>query len=78
MGQTAVADGNRQQPAPYYETERIDVAADPLIQYLSKEKLQKLITRNRKAMEDAVKSLDFLEAARLRDELKALQDLLEK
>jgi len=77
MGQTAVADGNRQQPSPYYETERIDVAADPLIQYLSKEKLQKLITRNRKAMEDAVKSLDFLEAARLRDELKALQLMVE-
>ncbi len=77
MGQTAVADGNRQQSSPYYETERIDVAADPLIQYLSKEKLQKLITRNRKAMEDAVKSLDFLEAARLRDELKALQLMVE-
>lgn len=75
MGQTSVADGNKPQPVPYYESEKIDVAADPLIQYLSKEKLQKLITRNRKAMEDAVKSLDFLEAARLRDELKALQEM---
>ncbi|MCX6307024.1 MAG: excinuclease ABC subunit UvrB [Bacteroidetes bacterium] len=78
MGQTAVADGNRPHPVPYYESEKTDVAADPLIQYLSKEKLQKLVTRNRKAMEDAVKSLDFLEAARLRDELKALQGLLDK
>ncbi len=78
LGQTAVADGNKPAPVPYYETEKIDVAADPLIQYLSKEKLQKLITRNRKAMEEAVKSLDFLEAARLRDELKALQGMIDK
>jgi excinuclease ABC subunit B len=78
MGQTAVADGNRQQPAPYYETEKVNVAADPLIQYLSPEKIKKLIGRTRKAMEDAVKSLDFMEAARLRDEIKALQDIIEK
>jgi excinuclease ABC subunit B len=78
MGQTAVADGNRAQPVPYYESEQTNAAADPLIQYLPPEKLQKLIGKNRKAMEDAVKSLDFLEAARLRDELKALQELLEK
>jgi excinuclease ABC subunit B len=78
LGQTAVADGNRQHPVPYYENEKIDVAADPLIKYLSKEKIQKLINRDRKAMEDAVKSLDFLEAARLRDELKALRAMIEK
>ena len=76
MGQTAVADG-KPHPVPYYEHENIDVAADPIIQYLSKEKLQKLIGRNRKAMEEAVKELDFLEAARLRDELKLLQQKLE-
>ncbi len=75
LGQTSVADGNKPLPVPYYESERINIAADPLIQYLSKEKLQKLVGRNRKAMEEAVKSLDFLEAARLRDELSALQDL---
>ena len=76
MGQTAVADGNKPHPVPYIEQEKTDVAADPLIQYLSKEKLQKLVSHNRKAMEDAVKSLDFLEAARLRDELKALQEMM--
>ncbi len=77
MGQTTVADGKTHHPVPYYEHENIDVAADPVIQYLSKEKLQKLISRNRKAMEEAVKELDFLEAARLRDELKILQERLE-
>jgi excinuclease ABC subunit B len=78
MGQTAVADGNRDHhPVAYVENEKTDVAADPLLQYLSKEKLQKLVGRNRKAMEDAVKSLDFMEAARLRDELKVLQAMVE-
>jgi excinuclease ABC subunit B len=78
MGQTAVADGNKPSPAPYYEQDRSEIAADPLIQYLPKEKLQKLVVRNQKAMEEAVKSLDFLEAARLRDELKAIRAILDK
>ena len=78
MGQTAVADGKKPQPVPYYEYEKIDFAADPLVKYLSKDKLLKLVNRNRKAMENAVKSLDFLEAARLRDELKTLQEMIEK
>jgi len=75
MGQTAAADGNRKVPAAYVEKERVDVAADPVIQYLSKEKLQKVITKTGKAMEEAVKALDFIEAARLRDELLALQKI---
>ena len=76
IGQTAVADGYQRQPMPYIEKEEIDAAADPLLQYLSKEKIQKLISKNRKSMEEAVKALDFLEAARLRDEIKVLQEKL--
>lgn len=76
IGQTAAADGNRKVQAAYVEKEQVDVAADPVIQYLSKEKLQKLISKTAKAMEEAVKALDFLEAARLRDELFALQKIL--
>jgi len=74
MGQTAVA-GARSHA--YIEKETIDIAADPVIQYMSKEKLQKLIAKTRKSMEVAVKELDFLEAARLRDELASLQSFLE-
>jgi excinuclease ABC subunit B len=44
---------------------------------MSKEKLQKLIAKTKKSMEVAVKELDFLEAARLRDELLSLQEFLE-
>jgi excinuclease ABC subunit B len=76
LGQTAVA-GKGQQPNAYFEKESIDVAADPVIRYMTKEKLQKLVAKTRKSMESAVKELDFLEAARLRDELFALDKLLE-
>ena len=77
MGQTSVAGSYGTVPNSYIEKETIDVAADPVIQYMSKEKLQKLLAKTRKSMEAAVKELDFLEAARLRDELLSLQKLLE-
>jgi excinuclease ABC subunit B len=51
------------------------LAADPVIQYMSKEQLQKTIAKTRKSMEKAAKELDFLEAARLRDELFELEKL---
>ncbi len=77
LGQTAIAGIKGQSPAPYFEKETVDVAADPVIRYMTKEKLQKLVARTRKSMESAVKELDFLEAARYRDELFALEKLLE-
>jgi len=77
LGQTAVARIKGPSPTAYYEKESVDVAADPVIQYMTKEKLQKLVAKTRKSMELAVKELDFLEAARYRDELFALEKLLE-
>ncbi|MDP4282736.1 MAG: helicase-related protein, partial [Bacteroidota bacterium] len=77
LGQTSVAGNKGKTDHAYYEKEEIDVAADPVIRYMDKEKLQKLILKTRKSMETAVKELDFLEAARLRDELIALEKLLE-
>jgi len=62
---------------PYIEKDQISLAADPVVQYMNREELQKAITRAKKAMESAAKELDFVEAARLRDELFALQKLLE-
>ncbi|HPS62024.1 MAG TPA: excinuclease ABC subunit UvrB [Bacteroidales bacterium] len=78
LGQTAVAGSDTTFPAAYVEKETFDAAADPLLPYLSEEKLRKLIARTRKSMEEAVKNLDFLEAARFRDELKALQAITDK
>lgn len=76
LGQTAIADGSQPAGHVYIEKEEISVAADPLLQYLTSDKIRILITRNRKAMEEAVKNLDFLEAARLRDENHYLQERL--
>jgi excinuclease ABC subunit B len=61
----------------YVESEKFNLAADPVIAYMNKEDLQKAIIRTRKAMELAAKELDFVEAARLRDELFALQKFIE-
>ena len=51
-------------------------AAEAKNRYLSKEEVEKKIRESRRAMEDAAKDLDFIEAARLRDEIKSLQNLL--
>jgi len=73
MGQTAVADARTKSPVAYVEKEEINAAADPIVRYMTKTELQKLINQSRRAMEKAVKELDFSEAARLRDEMFAYQ-----
>ncbi len=55
-----------------------DVAADPVIQYMSIDGLEKTIEQTKKQMKAAAKELDFIEAARLRDEMFALQKLLQE
>ncbi len=52
------------------------VAAEPVTEYLSKQEIDKRIREKRKAMEKAAKDLDFIQAARLRDEIKDLQGKL--
>ncbi len=49
------------------------VAADPIIQYMSADQLSVTIKKTKKAMEQAAKDLDFMEAARLRDEMYELE-----
>ena len=51
-----------------------NVAAEPITEYLSKAEIDKRIREKRKAMEKAAKELDFLQAAKFRDEIKALQE----
>jgi excinuclease ABC subunit B len=76
LGQTTVVvDAKGELARPYVENEQINYAADPVVQYMSKEELQKAITKTRKAMEAAAKAFDFAEAARLRDEMFALEKL---
>lgn len=60
-----------------YELGQImNAAAEPETAYMSKPDLEKLIREKRKSMEKAAKDLDFIQAAKLRDEIKALQDKL--
>lgn len=51
-------------------------AAEKEAEYLTKPEIEKRIRDKRKAMEKAAKDLDFMQAARLRDEIKALQEQL--
>ncbi len=78
LGQTKVADSKKSTKRYYIESEEKSLAADPVISYLSKEELQKMAERTRKAMEKAAKELEFIEAARLRDEYLALQKAIEE
>lgn len=59
----------------YVEPEEIDIAADPVVQYMSANALEKSITKTKKAMQKAAKELNFMEAARLRDEMFKLEEL---
>lgn len=74
MGQTSVVDQVTGQKA-YIGPDHLSLAADPVVKYMNKDQLQKSINQTRKAMEKAAKELNFIEAARLRDEMFALQEL---
>lgn len=58
--------------------EKLYQAADPIVQYMTKDQLKKSIERTRKLMRDAAKNLDFIEAAQYRDELLKLEEILKE
>jgi len=81
LGQTKVADNNfnfDKAAKAYAERDMADIAADPVVQYMSAEQLEKAIANTRKEMEKAAKELDFISAARLRDELFGLEKMAGK
>ena len=78
LGQTKVADSKKTAKKYYVEDEEKSLAADPVVAYLSKEELVKMADQTRRAMEKAAKELEFMEAARLRDEYLALQKMIEE
>ncbi|MCS7018293.1 MAG: excinuclease ABC subunit UvrB [Cytophagales bacterium] len=76
MKQTQVADSKKQTRNFYIEPEddvAASIAAEPIIALMDAEGLEKLIVQTQKSMEKAARELDFIEAARLRDELMALK-----
>lgn len=60
----------------YVESEDIMFAADPVLQYMTSDELKKQIAKSKSAMIKASKELNFMEAARLRDEMYVLEKLL--
>ena len=61
----------------YTEPENISIAADPVVQYMNVDQLKKTFQATKKQMEAAAKDLDFMEAARLRDEMYAIEKLIQ-
>jgi excinuclease ABC subunit B len=80
MEQTAVADRNKKENAAraYIAPEKISIAADPVVQYMTRDQLDLQLERTKKQMHKAAKALDFIEAARLRDEMFELEKLIKE
>ncbi|MBK9731708.1 MAG: excinuclease ABC subunit UvrB [Chitinophagaceae bacterium] len=62
----------------YVEPEEASLVADPVIEYMTKPQLEKVIQNTKKKMQKSAKELDFLEAARLRDEMFALEKMIKE
>lgn len=62
----------------YVEPSSPNIAADPIVQYMSKAQMEKSIERTRKLMQEAAKKLEFIEAAQYRNELLKLEDLMKE
>ncbi len=78
MGQTGVLDIKRYDPKnPYATPETTSIAAEDQVEYTSKNDLKKAIEKTKKAMDKAARDLDFMEAARLRDLMFAMQKQME-
>ncbi len=71
----AKGESNVEQRA-YIEPEHHSLAADPIIEYMTREQLEKSIERSRKLMQEAAKRLDFIEAAQHRDEMLRMEEFL--
>ncbi|MGJ1243433.1 excinuclease ABC subunit UvrB [Sphingobacterium sp. G1-14] len=79
LEQTSVADFSGIEPKIYVEPDPSQaIAADPVMQYLSEKDLKKAIDNVRKKMDKAAKEMDFLEAAKYRDEMFSLEKLYEE
>ena len=62
----------------YIEPSSNTMAADPIVQYMTKPQMEKTIERTRKLMQEAAKKLEFIEAAQYRDELLKLEDMMKE
>ncbi|TCD11502.1 excinuclease ABC subunit UvrB [Pedobacter frigidisoli] len=79
LEQTSVLDFSQKaidnKARAYIENAEISIAADPIVQYMGKSELQKAVDKTKKDMQKAAKDMDFLQAAKLRDEMFALEKM---
>lgn len=78
FGNSNEAEVNEKGSRAYVEPTSPNIAADPVVQYMSKAQLEKSMERTRKLMQDAAKKLEFIEAAQYRDELHKMEDLMKE
>jgi len=76
LAQTQAADSQAGGAKAYVEPEKTDILADPVIAHASKEALEKQVKNLKKQMEQAAKDLDFITAAKFRDEMMEIQTIL--
>ena len=62
----------------YIEPEERMAVADPIMEYMTRDQLEKSIERSRKLMQEAAKKLDFIEAAQYRDEMLRIEEMLKE
>lgn len=78
MEQTSVVDFKGGVQQAYVEMDTVTLAADPIVQYMTKADMKKSIENTKKEMLAAAKNMDFLLAAKLRDEMFALEKMMEE
>ena len=78
LSQQSILDIRGVQKDAYIEPEKPSLAADPVLDYMNKDQIEKMIADTEKKMRKAAKELDFISAAQYRDEMMALKDRLKK
>ena len=68
---------NDKIPKAYIENDKFEIAAEPILKYMNKNQLQKSLNSLKSEMNKAVKDLDFIQAAKIRDEIFEIQKLIE-
>ena len=71
------AKGYRSQAGGYVEPDAVAFAADPIVERMTRQQLEKSIANTTALMKQAAKELDFIQAAQYRDEIARLQEQLE-
>ena len=78
LSSTSVGESLKREAKAYTGPEKSGIAADPVVQYMKSDQLEKRLEEVKRRMQKAAKDLDFMEAARLRDEMFELQKMIDE